>query len=46
MAKSKGGAAGADTKKDAKMVRKGVGQHESAMHPGKGKTKLKLGKGT
>ncbi len=32
-----------DTKQDAKMVKKGVGQHESNMHKGKEKTKLKLG---
>lgn len=38
-------AARSDSKEDAKMVRKGVGQHEAAMHKGKGKTKLKLGKG-
>lgn len=33
-----------DAKSDKKMVKAGVGQHESNMHKGKGKTKLKLGK--
>lgn len=33
-----------DSTKDAAMVRKGVHKHESAMHPGKPKTKLGLGR--
>lgn len=33
-----------DVSQDKKMVTKGVHQHESAMHKGKPKTKLKLGK--
>lgn len=32
-----------DAAQDKALVRAGVGQHESAMHKGKGKTKLKLG---
>ena len=33
-----------DLKQDKALVKAGVGQHEAAMHKGKGKTKLKLGK--
>jgi hypothetical protein len=33
-----------DIKQDMTMVKRGVGQHETAMHKGKKKTKLKLGK--
>lgn len=33
-----------DEKQDKAMVRAGVGQHEEKMHPGKEKTKLKLGR--
>lgn len=41
--KPKSSAKNGDKKQDASMVRRGVGQHESAMHKGKPKTKLKLG---
>ncbi len=44
MAKKKAMSMSADKKADAKMVKSGIGQHESAMHKGKPKTKLKLGK--
>ncbi len=33
-----------DVKQGKAMVTAGVHQHETAMHKGKGKTKLKLGK--
>lgn len=33
-----------DKKQDKQMVKSGVHQHESNMHKGKPKTKLKLGK--
>ena len=42
--KSKPQTNSSDAKSDARMVKAGVGQHESNMHKGKPKTKLKLGK--
>lgn len=44
MAKSQKPRESKDSKQDKALVRQGVGQHESAMHKGKAKTKLKLGK--
>lgn len=43
MAKSKPQARN-DKAQDRQIVKRGVGQHESNMHKGKPKTKLKLGK--
>lgn len=34
-----------DAAQDKALVRRGVAQHETALHRGKPKTKLKLGKG-
>ncbi len=40
--KSKPKAPKSDAKQDAAMVKSGISQHESAMHKGTPKTKLKL----
>jgi hypothetical protein len=42
---ARGGSVHSDAKEDGRMIERGVGEHESHMHPGKAKTKLHLGDG-
>lgn len=42
---ARGGSVHSDAKEDARMIERGVGQHEAHDHPGKPKTKLHLGDG-